>query len=94
MAATHRKVPPKVLAWLIYSADELSAAEAAAVGLVSKVLPAESFAAAAEAYLADIAARPRLILQTIKHFQQRAAASPAMASDYAGALMALVRNAV
>ena len=93
MAATHRTLPAKVLAWLIYSAEELDADAAAAVGLVSKVLPAEGFGAAAEVYLADIASRPRLILQTIKHFQQRAAAAPGMASDYAGALMALVRNA-
>ncbi len=94
MAATHRKLPAKVLAWLIYSAEELDAAQAAAVGLVSKVLPQEGFAARAEEYLAEIGGRPRLVLSTIKHFQQRAAEAPTLAADYAGALLALVRGAV
>ena len=94
MAATHRKLPAKVLAWLIYSAEELDAMQAAAVGLVSKVLPQAEFAAQAERYLGEIGGRPALVLRTIKHFQQRAADAPAMASDYAGALLALVRGAV
>ena len=94
MAAVHRKLPPKVLSWLIYTGEELDARQAAGVGLVSRVLPAETFEADAGKFLTDMAGRPRLVLQTIKHFQKRAADAPGMASDYAGALLALVRGAV
>lgn len=94
MAAVHRKLPAKVLSWLIYTGEDLSAEQSAAIGLVSRVFPAESFAVDAEKFLTELAGRPRLVLQTIKHFQKRAADAPGMASDYAGALLALVRNAV
>ena len=64
-----------------------------ALGLASKVLPQASFAADADAFLAKLAGRPRLVLETIKRYQAKAAhLTPDMASEYAGTLLALVRS--
>ncbi|MYZ48590.1 enoyl-CoA hydratase/isomerase family protein [Propylenella binzhouense] len=93
MAAVIRNVPRKALGYLIYSAETVGAEEARALGLASKVLPAEGFDAAAEAFAAGLARRPRLVLETIKRFQAGAEGlSPQMLSEYAGTLLALVRS--
>ena len=61
--------------------------------LGSKVLPQATFAADSKAFLKKLAARPRLILETIKRYQAKAShLTPDMASEYAGALLALVRS--
>jgi enoyl-CoA hydratase/carnithine racemase len=92
MSALVRRVPQKALAHLIYSAESVSAETAVAIGLASKVLPAAAFEAEAEAYLATLAARPRLVLETIKRYLGKAQdLSPQMAAEYAGTLLALVR---
>jgi hypothetical protein len=47
----------------------------------------------ARAFLTTLASRPRLVLETIKRYQAKAAhLSPEMASEYAGTLLALVRT--
>ena len=47
----------------------------------------------ADAFLAKLASRPRLVLETIKRYQAKAAhLTPEMASEYAGTLLALVRS--
>jgi enoyl-CoA hydratase len=93
MCAALGKVQAKALTYLIYSADAVSAAEAATLGLVSKVYPQATFAADADAFVKKLAARPRLILETIKRYQAKAAhLTPDMASEYAGTLLALVRS--
>ncbi len=95
MSTLLRKVPPKTLAFLIYSAREIGADEAVACGLASTVFPEHSFAQDAEGFLTRLAARPRLVLETIKAYLARAAElSPAMAAEYGGTLMALNRTAV
>ena len=66
MCAALGKVPAKALTYLIYSAEELDAGQAVSVGLASKVLPQATFAADADAFLAKLASRPRLVLETIK----------------------------
>ena len=64
-----------------------------ALGLASKVLPQKTFAADADAFLGKLAARPRLVLETIKRYQAKAAhLTPDMASESAGTLLALVRS--
>jgi enoyl-CoA hydratase/carnithine racemase len=94
MSALLRKVPPKMLAWLIYSAEKLRAEQAVSFGLASKVLPREHFEQEANTILDVLAARPRLVLETIKRFQAGATAlTPQMASEYAGTLFALVSTA-
>ncbi|HXF54343.1 MAG TPA: enoyl-CoA hydratase/isomerase family protein, partial [Hyphomicrobiaceae bacterium] len=92
MSAVLRKVPAKALTYLIYSGAEIDAKEALAFGLVSKVVPASEFAAETAAFVSELAGRPRLVLETIKKFQNNATGlSAAMASEYAGTLLALVR---
>jgi enoyl-CoA hydratase/carnithine racemase len=94
MSALLHKVPPKMLARLIYSAEKINAEQAVSFGLASKVLPREHFEQKANAFLDVLAARPRLVLETIKRFQADATAlTPQMASEYAGTLFALVSTA-
>jgi enoyl-CoA hydratase/carnithine racemase len=94
ISAVMRKMPPKTLSYLIYSAKEIDAREAVGFGLASAVFPAADFAGEVESFLASLAARPRLVLETIKRFQTKAAdLSADMASEYAGTLLALVRTA-
>ncbi|HVY57201.1 MAG TPA: enoyl-CoA hydratase/isomerase family protein [Xanthobacteraceae bacterium] len=93
MSAVIRKVPPKALAYLIYSGQEVSAQEAVQTGLASRVLPQASFAEDFDAFVHELAGRPRLNLETIKKFMTNAAElSSAMTSEYAGTLLALVRR--
>ena len=92
MCAALGKIQAKALTYLIYSAEQVDAEQAVMLGLASKVLPQETFAADTEAFLAKLAGRPRLVLETIKRYQAKAAhLTPDMASEYAGTLMALVR---
>ncbi len=93
MCAALGKVPAKALTYLIYSAALLDAEQAVAVGLASKVLPQAGFAAAADEFVRKLAGRPRIVLETIKRYQAKAAhLTPDMASEYAGTLLALVRS--
>ncbi|MDE2167494.1 MAG: enoyl-CoA hydratase/isomerase family protein [Alphaproteobacteria bacterium] len=93
MSAVIRKLPPAILSFLIYSGERLKASEAWQWGLVGKVYPAEEFSTACAAFLKRLSARPRPILETIKKYQNGAIGlSPALSSDYAGALLALVRH--
>ncbi len=93
MCAALGKVPAKALTYLIYSAEQVDAEQAVMMGLASKVLPQASFATDADAFIRKLAARPRLVLETIKRYQAKAAhLTPDMASEYAGTLMALVRS--
>lgn len=93
MCAALGKVPAKALTYLIYSADKVDAEQAVAMGLASKVLPQATFAADADAFVKKLAGRPRLVLETIKRYQAKAAhLTPDMASEYAGTLLALVRS--
>jgi enoyl-CoA hydratase/carnithine racemase len=93
MAAVMKKVPQKALAWLIFSGADVTPQEGIAMGLVSKVYPAASFAADTDAFLAELASRPRLVLETIKKFLLTAQdMSAAQQSEYAGTLLALVRS--
>ena len=93
MAAVMKKTPQKALAWLIYSGEDVTPAEAVTMGLVSKVLPADTFAQDAAAFLHELASRPRLVLETIKKYMSHAQdMSAAQQSEYAGTLLALVRS--
>jgi len=88
-----RKLPPAVLSYLIYSGERITAVEALQYGLIGKIYPREDFAASCSAFLAKLAARPRPVLETIKKYQNGAVGlSAAQSFDYAGALLALVRQ--
>ncbi|MDO9442112.1 MAG: enoyl-CoA hydratase/isomerase family protein [Beijerinckiaceae bacterium] len=93
MAAVMKKVPAKALAWLIYSGADVTAQEALVMGLASKVLAGASFDAETDAFLIELASRPRIVLETIKKFMLTAQdMSAAQQSEYAGTLLALVRS--
>jgi enoyl-CoA hydratase/carnithine racemase len=65
------------------------------IGLVSRVFPAQQFDRDVDAFLATLATRPRLTLETIKRFQNKAAMlDQDMMSEYAGTLMAVARTAI
>ncbi len=92
MSAVIGKVPAKALSYLIYSAEEIDAEQAVACGLASRVFAQAVFEERAARFLAGLASRTRLVLETIKKFQQNAKGlSSRMASEYAGTLLALVR---
>jgi enoyl-CoA hydratase/carnithine racemase len=93
MCAALGKVPAKALSYLIYSAELVDAGQAVALGLVSKVLPSADFENEVTVFLQRLAGRPRLVLETIKRYQAKAAhLTPDMAAEYAGTLLALVRS--
>ena len=93
MAAVMKKVSQKALAWLIFSGGEVSAQEGVTWGLVSKTFAPADFAKETDAFLAELASRPRLVLETIKKFMLTAQdMSAAQQSEYAGTLLALVRS--
>ncbi len=93
MAAVMKKVPQKALYWLIFSGDDVTPSEALTMGLASKVYASDAFKAQTDAFLAEMATRPRLVLETIKKFMTHAQdMSAAQQSEYAGTLLALVRS--
>jgi enoyl-CoA hydratase/carnithine racemase len=93
MCAALGKVPNKALAYLIYSAEMVGAEQAVGLGLASKILPQDGFEEHARAFVKTLSGRPRLVLETIKRYHEKAAhLSPDMASEYAGTLLALVRS--
>ncbi len=88
-----RNVPAKALSYLVYSAETIDAHEARTLGFASAVFPAASFGEQANAFLAKLASRPRIVLETIKRYQQKAPGlSPDMAAELAGSIMALART--
>jgi enoyl-CoA hydratase/carnithine racemase len=89
------KVAPKAIAYLIYSGREIEAKEALSFGMVSQLLPAATFAGEVDRFLAELADRPRVVLQTIKRYQRNARQLPAdMLSEYAGVLLSLAQTEV
>jgi enoyl-CoA hydratase/carnithine racemase len=93
IAAVMKKVPQKALAYLIYSASEISAQEAVTFGLASKVVVRAAYQADVEKFVAELASRSRLVLETIKKFMANAQdLSTPIAAEYAGTLLALVRS--
>jgi enoyl-CoA hydratase/carnithine racemase len=93
MCAALGKVPNKALAYLIYSAEAIDAQQAVSFGLASRIFPQASFRQDAEAFVEKLSGRPRLVLETVKLYHEKAAQlTPDMASEYAGTLLALVRS--
>ena len=93
MCAALGKIPAKALSYLIYSAEAVDAQEAKQLGIASKVYPQASYDAEVSAFIEKLSSKPRLVLETIKKYQEKAThASPDMALEYAGTLLALVRS--
>ena len=93
MCAALGKIPSKALSFLIYSAESVDSTEAIHLGLASKIIDEKNFHHDAHAFAKKMSERPRLVLETIKLYQEKAAQlTTDMASEYAGTLLALVRN--
>jgi enoyl-CoA hydratase/carnithine racemase len=90
VSAVLSTVPLKAAKWLAYSAETITAEQALAVGLASKVLPAEGFTGACEQVLNTLAAKPRTTLEVLKlYFSKAPGMPPDTASEYAGTLLGL-----
>ncbi|HTH96411.1 MAG TPA: enoyl-CoA hydratase/isomerase family protein [Stellaceae bacterium] len=93
MTAIRKSVPPKASLYLVYSGETIGPDLSVTYGLASRVWPAAGFAEESTKFLKALAAKPRILLETIKRFQDKSAGlSDEMASEYAGTLMALVRS--
>lgn len=68
ISALLRKVPPKAIARLVYSREDISAAEAYAFGIVSQVVEAEELEDTVDALMAKLVSRPRTALATVKQY--------------------------
>jgi enoyl-CoA hydratase/carnithine racemase len=93
MCAALGKIPAKALSFLIYSAEEVDASQVVSLGIASKVFQHQSFDGECQKFIDKLSQKPRLVLETIKRYQDKAShLTPDMASEYAGTLLALVRS--
>lgn len=93
MSGVMRNVPPKALSYLVYSGETIEAEAAVKLGFASAVFPAAEFISRANAFLATLAGRSRIVLETIKQFQRQSHGMlPDQAADFAGSIMALART--
>jgi enoyl-CoA hydratase len=68
ISAVLRAIPAKALAHLVYSAEEISAADALRLGLLSATFPPADFDAEVERYLDNMAVRARAALGAVKEY--------------------------
>src|ERR1700742_1835805 len=89
MTAMRKTVPTKAILYLIYSGETIGPELSLTYGLASRVWPEASFAEETAKFLTTLAAKPRIILESIKRYQDKSQGLSAdMASEYAGTLMA------
>jgi enoyl-CoA hydratase/carnithine racemase len=89
MWAFLNRVPYKTAAHLVYTRERISAQRAEALGLVTKVVPAASLAAEADALSQSLLSRRVMALRGIKEFLTNASRmDPASATAYSSALNA------
>ena len=68
ISALLRKVPPKAIARLVYSREDISAADAYAFGIVSQVVEPNNLDETVNALVAKLVSRPRTALATVKQY--------------------------
>jgi enoyl-CoA hydratase/carnithine racemase len=91
MSAVMPRVPRKVLAWMVYSMDELDAQTARQVGIVSKVAPTPHVEAEVAKLIATMTARTPEALVAVKDFLRSAPhMEPRGMADYGANLLASV----
>ena len=91
MSAVMPRVPRKVLAWMVYSMDELDAHAAHQVGIVSKVAPEPMVEMEVDKLLKTMTARSPEALIAVKDFIRSAAhMEPRGMADYGANLLAAV----
>ncbi len=85
------KVGRKAIAWMVYSMDELSAAAAQQIGIVSKVVPGSQVEGEVAKLLATMTARSPEALVAVKDFLRSAPhMEPRGMADYGANLLAAV----
>ncbi|HEY1545382.1 MAG TPA: enoyl-CoA hydratase/isomerase family protein [Xanthobacteraceae bacterium] len=91
MSAVGPRVPLKVIAWMVYSMDELDADAAQQVGIVSKVAPSAQVESELAKLLATLTARSPEALFAVKDFLRSAPhMEPRGMADYGANLLAAV----
>lgn len=91
MAALAKRMPRKALLHFVYAGDVMTAPEALASGLVSKVVASAELEAAAAALIAKLAGYARPAVHAVKQFMRSAAdLDGAAVADLAGNLLAAV----
>jgi enoyl-CoA hydratase/carnithine racemase len=89
ISALMPRVPRKALAWMVYSMDELDAATALQIGIVSKVAPSDQVEGEVAKLLATMTARTPEALVAVKDFLRSAPhMEPHGMADYAANLLA------
>ncbi len=68
ISALLHKAPPKAIARLVYSRDDISAADAYAFGIVSQVVSPADLQTASDDLITKLASRPRAALATVKEY--------------------------
>lgn len=68
ISALLRKAPPKAIARLVYSREDISAADAYAFGIVSQVVEPGDLSKTADDLVAKMVSRPRTALATVKEY--------------------------
>jgi enoyl-CoA hydratase/carnithine racemase len=91
MSALLPRVGRKPLGWMVYAMDEIDAATACAIGIVSKVAPAAQVDAEVARLLATMTARTPEALVAVKDFLRSAPhMEPRGMADYGANLLAAV----
>jgi enoyl-CoA hydratase len=91
ISAMLARVPRKAITWMVYSLEEIDAATAQQLGIVSTVVPAAELDAACSKLLATMTARSPAALVAVKDYLRSAEhMDPRGARDYAGNLLASV----
>jgi enoyl-CoA hydratase/carnithine racemase len=91
MSAVGPRVPLKVIAWMVYAMDELDAASARQVGILSNVAPSAQVEGEVAKLLATMTARSPEALVAVKDFLRSAPhMEPRGMADYGANLLAAV----
>ncbi len=91
MSAVIDKMPRKAVQYMVYTTEEISAEEARAYGILSKVAPDNELEGEAEKLIANLAERSAPALRAVKDYMRIAPAmEPRAASDFASNLLANV----
>ena len=91
MCAVIDRLPSKALAWLVYSTDQIDAATALTIGLVSRVVPSAELDAELSRFLDGLSQRSRVSCCTVKRYLADVRTmNSTQAADLAGNMLAVV----
>lgn len=91
MSAVVDKMPRKAIQYMVYTTEEITADEARAYGILSKVVPDNELEGEAEKLIAVLAERSAPALRAVKEYMRVAPAmEPRAASDFASNLLSNV----